>query len=146
MYIIRKKFKFECAHKLESSYSTCCQHIHGHSYIVEVKVQSSYLNSDGMVIDFGLLKTIIEPLIKIWDHQIILQNTNENREYDKNAVLVSFNPTAENMARYLYSHISSSLFSMPEKSIKDQEISLKSVRVHETDTGWAEYKSDAYNC
>lgn len=127
MYIIRKKFRFEAAHILESSYSEDCPRFHGHSYIVEVFCQSRKLNADGMVIDFGKLKDVIKPLIDEWDHKLIIPDSMENDISLHDICLFAGNPTAENMAHLLYWKI--------EEEIPE----LYKIRVHETETGYAEY-------
>lgn len=128
MYTIRKKFKFEGAHILSDSYSKECQRIHGHSYVVELFLSTEKLNEDGMVIDFKKLKEIVNPIIQQWDHRLLIENGFDEISY-KWTTPVPFNPTAENMCKYLFDVI-------------DQElpygIEIK-VRIHETDTGYAEY-------
>ena len=130
MFTIRKKFRFEAAHRLSSSYSKECQRIHGHSYVVEVFVSSSMLNDDSMVIDFKKLSKAVDPLIARWDHEVLIHDA-DPEPGPKTSVLVSFNPTAELMALYLHDRIRGLLNLMPN--------SLR-VRVHETENGWAEYK------
>ena len=58
-----------------------------------------------MIIDFKVLKGIINKL----DHVTILQDCEDNKgiinsleEAGKNKVIVPFNPTAENLVKYLY--------------------------------------------
>ena len=128
MFLIRKKFKFEAAHILDSSFSKCCQRIHGHSYIVEIFVQSDTLNEDGMVIDFGELKKHVQPLIDSWDHSLILSRNSKNKFTDCDVRIMDVNPTAENMAKFLFDNIADKIGGR-----------LSKVRVHETDTGYAEY-------
>ena len=123
MYTVRKSFTFEAAHRLVKSYSKECQQVHGHSYTVEVFVTSRILNSDGMVIDFKLLGEVVEPLIARWDHECLIAGKN-----------ITFNPTAENMALYLWRCIRKA------KCIDLDSMSIK-VRVHETATGWAEHSA-----
>ena len=135
MFTIRKLFKFEAAHVLESAYSTECKCIHGHSYIVEVFISSESLNDDGMVIDFKKLKEIINPLIEKWDHALIVPNS--IKAPGDNSVFVDFNPTAENMAKYLHSWVG---IKVAVRLAKQGKFKIK-VRVHETDTEWAEYES-----
>lgn len=137
MFTIRKLFKFEAAHRLETSYSKCCQHIHGHSYRVEVFFRSSSLNADGMVVDFGEIKKVLGAKIESWDHSLMLRTpgpqeddtTHHAQALTDKCVFVPFNPTAEKMAEYLF-HYAVQYF--PGKVLK--------VRVHETVTGWAEYE------
>lgn len=128
MYTIRKVFKFEAAHVLDSSYSEDCQEIHGHSYIVEVFCRCNSLNEDGMVVDFGNLKDTVKPIIDEWDHALIISDRNSNDFSNYKVVKVAFNPTAEFMANYLY------------WKIKPAIPFIYKVRVHETSTGYAEYE------
>jgi len=128
MYRIRKTFKFEGSHILKTAFSKACsEHIHGHSYKVEVMLESQTLNEDGMVIDFGKVKEVIKPEIDKWDHAFVCHETDE-RYNDVADFTVPFNPTAENMAKYFY-----------DKFRKPLNGSVSCVRIHETDTGWAEY-------
>ena len=74
--IIGKLFEFENAHIVRSCSSKRCKYsIHGHSYKLELELESSFLDNAGMVYDFGLLKQEIKeepkkeesPKIKIDD-------------------------------------------------------------------------------
>lgn len=136
MYTIRKLFKFEGAHILSKSYSKECQMIHGHSYKVEIFLSSETLNEDGMVIDFKLLKEIVNPIIQEFDHKCI---HHEDLDLEESLgflgfLSVDYNPTAENMCKNFHNAINSKLYSI------GFEGKLK-VRIHETDTGWAEYET-----
>ncbi|MHA1621617.1 MAG: 6-carboxytetrahydropterin synthase QueD [Candidatus Heimdallarchaeaceae archaeon] len=137
---IRKKFRFEAAHRLSSGYSKdCVNFIHGHSYVVELFIEAEKLNEDGMVIDFGLIKKLIKPIIDEWDHKLILHSINHSTPEAK--VLVPFNPTAENMAIYLYDRSNHAMYAECQK----YNISISKVRVHETDSGYAEYFEESEN-
>jgi 6-pyruvoyltetrahydropterin/6-carboxytetrahydropterin synthase len=139
MYSIRKKFKFEMAHLLDTCYSEECQNIHGHSYVLEVFIQALGLNADGMIIDFKKLKEIVQKLvIDRFDHSLVLSNCDKNR-YDwvslipGKKVIVGYNPTAENMTRDIYD----SLFHVIAMELPLTQLKI---RLHETDTGYAEYR------
>lgn len=125
--------KFEAAHCLDSSYSKCCQRLHGHSYIVELFFRSEHLNVDGMVVDFGQVKDSAAKLIKELDHRLIISASHKLKMKGIRPVVVPYNPTAENMAFHFYEQLK---FKMP---------SLLKVRVHETATGWAEYEGGVDN-
>lgn len=134
MYTIRKKFKFEMAHQLSDAYSKCCsEQIHGHSYICELFFTARVLDKSGMVVDFGEVKAKIKDYIDSWDHCLVMPGTMPEDyiktliKYNKNIKVVEYNPTAENMAKDMYIQIK---FIIPQ---------LSKVRLHETDTGWAEY-------
>jgi len=134
MYTVRKLFKWEGSHILTDSYSKECQQIHGHSYRMEITLSSELLNDDGMVIDFKLLKEIVNPLVEKMDYFCLFEEREDDR-LDTWPGMIPFdtNPTAENMCKYFYDKISEELYSrgFPTK--------LK-VRIHETDTEWAEYE------
>lgn len=139
MYKVRKLFKFEAAHVLESSYSLDCQNIHGHSYEVEVILKSKKLNKDGMVCDFGELKDVISSIFVDYDHSIIIPESLAEKVNDsilaKDAIIVDWNPTAENMAKYFYGMIKEEMLVYGIEDVK-----LHKVIVHETKTGWASYQ------
>lgn len=140
MYKVRKLFKFEAAHILESSYSLDCQNIHGHSYEVEVILKSKKLNKDGMVCDFGELKDVISSIFVDYDHSIIIPNSlaeKVNNFLTKHTIIVDWNPTAENMAKYFYGMIKEEMLVYGLEDVK-----LHKVIVHETKTGWASYQEN----
>lgn len=140
MYKVRKLFKFEAAHILESSYSLDCQNIHGHSYEVEVILKSKKLNKDGMVCDFGELKDVISSIFVDYDHSIIIPKSLAEKVNDflaKHAIIVDWNPTAENMAKYFYGMIKEEMLIYGFEDVK-----LHKVIVHETKTGWSSYQEN----
>lgn len=147
LFRICKSFKFSAAHILESSWSEKCQEIHGHNYIVEVVVESTDLNKDGMVIDFGKLKSIIKPLIEKFDHSFIQKSSLTPIKTSKitNEVFMDLNPTSENIARLIYLSISNKLSGLvnPDREHScngyKRTINLVKVRIYETDSSWSEY-------
>ena len=52
--IVLKEFEFDAAHYLPS-YNGKCEHLHGHTYKLVVKVDGRP-DMEGMVLDFSLLK------------------------------------------------------------------------------------------
>lgn len=148
MFRIRKMFKFDCAHKLASSYYKPCQRIHGHSYKLELFLKSKKLNEDGMIVDFAYLKEILGQVVNQFDHKFIVFENDEDAGggeeltiVDQNILdnlgflYVEFNPTAENMARFFYEQIEAVFY----KNEELRNILIEAVRIHETETGWAEY-------
>jgi len=85
MYIVSKRLEISCAHNLQLSYPSPCQHTHGHNWVVTVKCRSKNLDSNGMVIDFTEIKRLVYGRL---DHKHL------------NDVLL-FNPTAENIAKWI---------------------------------------------
>ena len=148
MTVIRltKEFSFEAAHALDG-YDGPCREIHGHSYRLFVTVKGAPLADaghpkQGMVMDFGLLKSIVgQEIIARFDHALILQRTAASDDlratlasrFD-NLVEVDYRPTCENMLADFAARIRPRL---------PQGVSLHALRLHETATSFAEwYASD----
>jgi len=89
MYRISKRFEISGAHKLALDYESKCQNLHGHNWIITVHCQSKTLDANGMIIDF---KTAKETISKQLDHKYIND-------------VVDFNPTAENIAKWICDQI-----------------------------------------
>jgi len=157
MYTIRKTFRFEMAHQLNTSYSLACQELHGHSYFLELFITSKNLNQDGMVIDFKYVKDILNDYINSWDHCLVMSNRWPKeyldilQKYNKRLKIVNYNPTAENMAKDIYKTtnnlLTRALIDENSKLLKPGEgytpdISISKVRLHETTTGYVDYYED----
>ena len=150
--IIRKLFKFENAHIVRNCTSRrCSKSIHGHSYKVEVKLKSNFLDNGQMVYDFGLMKLYIKDLIDSFDHAITLWS-GDNPEYIEFAkrfserwIELPVNPSAEQFSRVFFLMVDKVLKLMEFKN-GEKEVKVHSIIVHETDTGYAEcFREDAYN-
>lgn len=129
---LTKKFTFEMAHALDG-YNGKCANLHGHSYHLEVTVEGTKLNADGMAMDFGDIKhTVLQTIINRFDHALVLKKDSivgTMGETFPNLIEVSFNPTTEN----LLMHFSSLLMPLLPEGVR-----LHSLRLAETDTSVAE--------
>ncbi len=150
--IIRKEYKFENAHIVrDCSTLRCSQNIHGHSYRVEVMLESNYLDDGQMVYDFGLTKLYIKEFIDSFDHAITLYNR-DNPEYlkdmkkhSKRWIELPVNPSAEQFSRVFFIVIDS-ILSLSTMNNNEKEVNLYSIIVHETQTGYAQcFRKDAYS-
>jgi len=150
--IIRKLFKFENAHIVRNcSTQRCSENIHGHSYKVEVLLESNYLDSGQMVYDFGLMKRTIKELIETFDHSITLWSGDEvgyvtdMKKHSSRWVELPVSPSAEQFSRVIYLMVERVLLCTGMVN-GEREVTLHSVIVHETETGYAQgFKEDAHS-
>lgn len=142
--IIRKKFSVESAHIVRNCTSERCSHsIHGHSAVIEVFLESNQLDNAQMVYDFGLMKTTIKQIIDSMDHCYLLC-THDDEDF-KNFIKEScdrwielpFNPSAEMLSMFVFDMISRVLDNTKTNN-GEGKVRVKSVRYHETSTGYAE--------
>lgn len=150
--IIRKLFKFENAHIVRGcTTKRCSQNIHGHSYKVEVLLESDYLDNGQMVYDFGLVKHNIKELIDSFDHAITLwgnddiEYINDMKKHSCRWIELPVSPSAEQFARVFFVIIEQ-ILARTIMSNAEQGVKLHSIIVHETDTGYAQaFDKDAHN-
>lgn len=133
-----RKLEFDAAHRV-MRHEGKCKHLHGHRYAVEVTFEAEALDDVGRVVDFGVIKEHLGAWLDAnWDHTTILWEEDEVLAGAIAAVtgqrifLLPFNPTAENMARYLLQVVCPQLFGA--------ELCCARVRVWETPNCYA----DAY--
>lgn len=138
MFVVRKKYRFELAHQLQNAATACCHEtIHGHGYVAEVFVRSEELNDNGMVVDFGAMD-VIKKFIELLDHSLIVPDTfpaeyvEALKAYNKKCYVMSFNPTAEKLAVYMFNEMRHVRFA------DNRSARVYRVRLHETDSGYAE--------
>lgn len=89
MYTVKKTLEISAAHRLNLSYASKCEKLHGHNWLVTLECKSPALNTDGMVVDFTHIKREVETKL---DHHCL------------NDVLTC-NPTAENIAKWICDQI-----------------------------------------
>ena len=89
MYIVSKRMEIAGCHRLSLPYESRCTRMHGHNWIVTVHCKSKTLNNEGMVVDFKHIKDKIHTY---------LHHGNFNE-------LLDFNPTAENIARWICDNV-----------------------------------------
>jgi len=150
--IIRKLFKFENAHIVRDCSSSRCKFsLHGHSYKVEVLIESNYLDNGQMVYDFGLTKLYIKELIDSFDHAITLW-TKDKKEYKEDMkkhslrwVELPVSPSAEQFSRVIFL-IVERVLKLSFMNNGEKNVRVNSVIVHETDTGYAQgFYDDAHS-
>ena len=118
MITITKIFTFDSAHFLPH-HEGKCRNTHGHTFTLEIELNGREIKQEGsetgMIMDFGVLKKIVEmKVVNTLDHHCI------------NDVLE--NPTAENLVIWI------------RDQLRIQFPSLIRVRVYETRNSYAEWR------
>ncbi len=96
-WLISKEFRFEAAHKLPH-HDGKCQRLHGHSWIGRVYIKGNKLHEtgtkQGMIIDYGDIKTYLKPLLENYlDHHYLNETTG------------LLNPTSEAIAKWIFERL-----------------------------------------
>jgi 6-pyruvoyltetrahydropterin/6-carboxytetrahydropterin synthase len=123
MYEVSVDETFAAAHKLRN-YRGKCENLHGHNYKVRVTLAGKELDSTGLLYDFVHLKQAIQGVIRSLDHTYL----NELPPFDV------VNPSAENIARYIYDQTARQLPSAANGA------GIASITVWESDVTAATYK------
>jgi 6-pyruvoyltetrahydropterin/6-carboxytetrahydropterin synthase len=122
MFEITIEETFAAGHALRN-YRGKCENVHGHNYRCQVAVEGTTLDEIGLLVDFVELKRVVHAVLDRMDHQWL----NEMPPFD------ALNPSAENMARYIYEEVSAALQAR-------EGVRLASVRLWETDTASVIYR------
>lgn len=113
VYEIYVKDHFSAAHALRG-YKGNCSRMHGHNWIVEAYIQCTKLNELGISIDFRDIRSNLKNILKKFDHT----------DLNKLAEFESINPTAENIAKFLFREL--------EKEFKTEHSKVSKVKVFES--------------
>lgn len=133
-----RRIKFSSGHRVMGHENKCATP-HGHNYIVDITAEAEELDSIGRVIDFSLLKKRLGGWIdEHWDHTFLIYEKDTQTiealklvPASKPLYICPFNPTAEEMARYL-------LLTIAPKVLTGTGVKITSIIVHETENCSAE--------
>lgn len=150
--LIRKRFRFENAHRVRGCSTRRCSHsIHGHSYKIELLLEAHALDNGQMVYDFGLLKNNAHNLIDAFDHSVSLWSGDDPdyliamRKHSERWILLPVSPSAEQLSRILF-RLVDTLLRHTAMANGEADVQLHSVIVHETESGYAQcFREDACN-
>ena len=123
MYEVTVEAHFSSGHYLREYYGKC-ENPHGHNYRVLVTLAGAELESNGLLLDFKVLKDILKPVVGYLDHQMI----NDLPPFDV------VNPSAENLAKYFFDETDARL-----KDSTAGRVRVKSSTIFETNTSQATY-------
>jgi 6-pyruvoyltetrahydropterin/6-carboxytetrahydropterin synthase len=121
MFEVTIEETFAAGHALRN-YRGKCENVHGHNYRAEVTLRGAELNAIGLLVDFVELKRVVHAVLDRMDHQWL----NDFPPFD------ALNPSAENMAKYIYDEVSAGLTAK-------EGVRVTCVRLWETDTASAAY-------
>ena len=141
MITCTRKLTFEAGHRIYGkNYTGKCKNPHGHSYkvFIHAQVNNNNLNELGMVIDFGKIKQLLGTWIDDqWDHSFICSSDDvemiralKTFNDTPKAYILPYNPTAENLAKYLLNDICPDLF-------KGVPITIYKIDIWETENCYA---------
>lgn len=107
-----RKIHFCAGHRVYGHESKCAN-LHGHNYVLWVHASADDLDNLGRIIDFSILKEKVDTWIqKNWDHTFLAYENDRELlalgpliQKNKPWFICPFNPTAENMAGYLFKEI-----------------------------------------
>jgi 6-pyruvoyltetrahydropterin/6-carboxytetrahydropterin synthase len=122
MFEVTIEETFAAGHALRN-YRGKCENVHGHNYRCQVTLEGAELDEIGLLVDFVELKRVVHSVLDRMDHQWL----NEFPPFDV------LNPSAENMARYIYEQV--------HEGLKTRAgVRVGFVRLWETDTAHATYR------
>lgn len=107
-----RKIHFSSGHRVYGHESKCAN-VHGHNYVLWVHASAKELDDLGRVIDFSVLKEKVDTWVQLhWDHTFLAFEKDTELlalepliQKNKPWFICPFNPTAENMAKYLLQEI-----------------------------------------
>jgi 6-pyruvoyltetrahydropterin/6-carboxytetrahydropterin synthase len=145
MFTVSKEFNFSASHQLAGlAPGHQCGRLHGHNYTVRVTLKARRLNLAGFVKDYGELDFVRKVLDSQFEHQHL------------NSMFPAMQPSAENLARFLYETVARHLRATDERFLAHPDVPpfyetpghrdgyyLHSVDVKETDkteARWCPYE------
>jgi 6-pyruvoyltetrahydropterin/6-carboxytetrahydropterin synthase len=134
MYSVTKRIEFCYGHRL-LDYDGICKHPHGHNVLAEVEIRTDALDTRNMVADFSDIKRVVKGWIDCeLDHKMILRRDDPLvaplQALGEPIFLVDSNPTAELVARLIYTYA------------KEAGFDVVRVTVWETLSSFATYSGD----
>jgi len=122
-YLLKVVTEFASAHTLRN-YPGACSRMHGHNWKLELEVVASELDDVGMGVDFKQMKAVANEVGDRLDHRYL----------NDLAPFTEINPTAENIAAYMFREIADRLNS--------DTIRVNAVTLWETDRACVRYSEE----
>lgn len=145
---ICKSFEIENGHML-SKHPDKCRFPHGHTRRVECVFLADSLDTNEMVCDFKVVKSLIGQFLDQFDHALCMNTDDPQYPHFKTAFgerVIGFehlDPTTEIIAKTVFEHLAKRLAEYVAQPHTEYPVrpcvSLERVRVWETTSSWAEY-------
>lgn len=130
MIVAERYHDISCGHRVVG-HEGKCRFLHGHNYRIHFTVTADELDEVGRVIDFSVIKSqLCQWLEEHLDHKFLIWEKDELLEQLRSVtaeslVVVPFNPTAENIAKYLVEVVG-------PQQLKGYNVKLISCKIEET--------------
>jgi len=98
MYELKITTQFAAAHQLRD-FEGDCEYLHGHNWKVDVYITGEELASNGLLIDFKVIKNETKRVLDGLDHTFL-------NDLEPFKIL---NPSSENICRYIYKALSNKI-------------------------------------
>ena len=147
---IRRYIETDTGHRVPNHKSKC-KHLHGHRYRFEAEiegdvVQTSGVSEEGMLMDFSDISAILtEHVHDVLDHAFVVYegDTDARKACDAmgpehRTVVVTFIPTAENLAKWAYDAVNPHI-----KSVYGNRLQLVAMHCRETPKSIATWRPSA---
>ena len=121
MYYLKIKSHFAAAHNL-INYQGKCESLHGHNWRVEVVIRGNSLDKAGMLIDFKILKEILDTILDTLDHKYL-------NELD---FFQGISPSSEFIAKYIFGQF--------EEKLDSNDVEVYEVFAWESASSCASYR------
>ena len=123
-----------------------CESLHGHNYRVGVELVGSLDPECSFVVDFGIVKQIVKPLVERIDHKVLLPSLSDKLEYhiEGDSTVVIYrgshrftfptadvamvpvaNTTAELLAEYFANEIGTALMTAGVRVVEELKIEVE---------------------
>ncbi len=137
---VMRQIKFCAGHRLVGHEGKCA-HLHGHNYLAQIFVSGGEFDEVGRVVDFSVINRLFKGWIdEHWDHGVLIWDEDTELIEALGILKLSktyclpYNPTAENIAKYLLTEVGPMLI----EQIEGYDVRLTKVIVWETENACAE--------
>ncbi|MES2961641.1 MAG: 6-carboxytetrahydropterin synthase [Pseudomonadota bacterium] len=137
MITCTRRIEFDAAHRI-INHESKCKMLHGHRYALEATFVADDLDNLGRVIDFGVIREVLGGWIDDnFDHNTILSVKDKElgekiaETTGQKIYYIQENPTAENIANYIFSEICPKLFA-------DKNVRCVGIKLYETPNCYTE--------